>query len=128
MGLAKLRRDGFVGLQSAAEGVVTTRRVTFSGRHLFVNVSAPAGSVSVEALDDAGRPVVKFRPEGGDSTRLELRPVDGSLADWVGRPVRFRFHLRNATLYSFWISPSPRGESTGYLAGGGPGHAGVRDL
>ena len=128
MGLAKLRRDGFAGLKAATEGVVTTRRVTFSGRHLFVNVSAPAGAVSAEALNDEGRPVVKFRSVGGDSTRLELRPVEGSLSDWTGRPVRFRFHLRNATLYSFWISPSPRGESTGYLAGGGPGHAGVRDL
>ena len=25
-------------------------------------------------------------------------------------------------VYSFWVSPSPRGESRGYVAGGGPAY------
>ena len=46
----------------------------------------------------------------------------------AGRAVSFRFKLHCGTLYSFWVSPSARGESRGYLAAGGPDYAGLRDL
>ncbi len=42
------------------------------------------------------------------------------LAMLIGRPVCFRFHLKNASLYSFWVSPSRFGRSLGRVAGGGP--------
>jgi hypothetical protein len=38
-----------------------------------------------------------------------------------GKPVKLRFHLSNASLYSFWISPEESGASHGYVAAGGPG-------
>ena len=41
--------------------------------------------------------------------------------------MRFRFVLEKGTLYSFWVSRSPEGASNGYLAGGGPGYAGLVD-
>ena len=40
----------------------------------------------------------------------------------------FRFFLHCGTLYSFWVSPSPKGESRGYVAGGGPAYPGLRDI
>ncbi len=38
--------------------------------------------------------------------------------------MRFKFVLDRARLYAFWVSPSARGESRGYLGAGGPGFAG----
>jgi len=53
---------------------------------------------------------------------------DGAdLAPLRGKPVRFRFHLTNGSLYSFWVSPDASGASHGYLAAGGPGYDGVVD-
>jgi hypothetical protein len=42
--------------------------------------------------------------------------------------VRFKFVLDRAHLYAFWVSPSARGESRGYVAAGGPGFSGSRDV
>jgi hypothetical protein len=41
--------------------------------------------------------------------------------------VRFRFHLRQGSLYAFWVSPERNGASHGYVAGGGPGFSGPTD-
>jgi hypothetical protein len=35
--------------------------------------------------------------------------------------------MTRGRLYSFWISHWPTGESGGYVAGGGPGFAGLAD-
>ncbi len=48
----------------------------------------------------------------------------GSLA---GQPVRLRFHLANARLCAFWVSPEDSGASHGYVAAGGPGFTEARD-
>ena len=39
----------------------------------------------------------------------------------AGTPVRFRFHLRAGSIYSFWVSPDQSGASYGYVAAGGRG-------
>ena len=44
-----------------------------------------------------------------------------------GKPVRFRFHLSNGSLYSFWVSPDKSGASHGYVGAGGPGLTGPTD-
>lgn len=64
----------------------------------------------------------------GDSTKKELRFKGGDLSILAGKPVRFRIIIHCGTLYSFWVSPSERGESCGYVAGGGPAYKGLRDL
>jgi len=38
-----------------------------------------------------------------------------------------RFHLRNGSLYAFWVSRDPSGASDGYVAAGGPGFTGPTD-
>ena len=55
--------------------------------------------------------------------------MDGAddLSALAGKPVRFRFHLRNGSLYSFWVSPETSGASHGYVAAGGPGFTGPAD-
>lgn len=134
LGYATLRRDGFAAMVATGDGVLVTKPVRFSGGHLFVNADCTFGSLAVEVLDEAGKVVPGFgeadcRPlEHRDTTKVELTWKGGDLAGLAGRAVRFRFHLGAANLYSFWVSPSSRGESRGYVAAGGPAYPGLRDL
>ena len=61
-GLATLRRDGFASMDanSVAPGILTTRLVKFTGKHLFVNTDVEKGALQAEVLDEQGRPVVPF--------------------------------------------------------------------
>ncbi len=129
-GLAVLRRDGFASLDaSEREGTVTTRAVSFRGKHLFVNVAAAGGELRAEIQDLAGKPIAPFTHAnctvlGLDTTRHEVRWSGASdLSAVAGRPVKFRFYLRNGKMYSFWVSPEASGASHGYVAGGGPDFA-----
>ncbi|MCX6909684.1 MAG: glycosyl hydrolase family 32, partial [Verrucomicrobia bacterium] len=133
-GLAVLRRDGFASMDAdAGEGVLTTRKLTFNGRHLFVNSDCSKGRLLAEVLDADGKVIAPFtrdncEPLSADST---IQPVKwkgaGDLFALRGKPVRFRFHLTQGALYSFWVSPTANGESRGYVAGGGPGFTGATD-
>jgi hypothetical protein len=133
-GLATLRRDGFASMEAgASEGTLTTRPVRFSGRHMFVNACAARGGLRVEILSDGGRPIAPFTkracvPIAADATLAAVN-WDGAadLSSLAGRPVRFRFHLREGALYSFWVSPDESGASHGYVAAGGPGFPGPTD-
>ncbi len=126
-GLAFLRRDGFASMEAGAEaGSVTTRPIMFSGRRVFVNAAAKGGEVRVEILDESGHPIEPYtlrncRPVSADST---LAPVSWNGAEDVaalsGKTVRFRFTLRLAALYSFWVSRDGTGRSDGYVAGAAP--------
>lgn len=121
-GLATLRRDGFVSMEDEGRGgVLVTRPVLFDGKHLFVN--AAAGYLAVEVLDLDGKVLRRSgRMEDFDSTRKIVRwKGHASLSSLAGRPVRFRFTMKDGQLYSFWVSPWKSGESRGYLGGGGPG-------
>lgn len=128
-GVAVLRRDGFVGLKADGKGFVTTRPVVFDGTHLFVNAElAAGGSLSVDLLGADGAVLgSSVRPVTGDSTKTGVALPSALLTSLRNRPVRFRFSLDRGTLYSFWVSPSVRGESRGYVAGGGPDYPSLRD-
>ena len=134
IGYATLRRDGFAGLVADGAGEVVTKPVVFSGAHLFVNAECLCGDVSAEICDEAGAPIGGFAAADcrsmtfADSTKRELVFAGGGLKALAGKPVRIRFRLHCATLYSFWVSPSARGESRGYVAAGGPAYPGLRDL
>ena len=133
-GMAVLRRDGFVSLDGGASGgAMTTPPVKFSGKYLFVNANAGGGELAAEALDESGAALPGFGvkecvPIHADGTRQPVRWKDArDLASLLGKPVRFRFHLNRARLYSFWVSSDPSGPSLGYVAAGGPGFKGARD-
>jgi hypothetical protein len=135
-GLATLRRDGFASLtddHAAPQPVrvgslpssVTTRPITFSGGHLFVNASI-AGSMKVEVLDRGGRVIQGFSADdcdavSGDATRTQVSWKRRLLRELAGEHVRFRFRIDRGRLYSFWVSSSPAGASNGYVGAGGPG-------
>lgn len=134
IGVATLRRDGFAGMVADGRGEIVTKPLVFDGGHLFVNAECRFGSVAAEILGGDGKPLRGFSADDcdpfrhADSTKTELRFAGGSLAALAGRPVRFRFLLHCATLYSFWVSPSTHGESRGWIAAGGPDYPGLRDV
>ncbi|MGJ5818115.1 glycosyl hydrolase family 32 [Paludibaculum fermentans] len=134
-GLAILRRDGFASLRAgAAGGVLTTRLLRFSGSQLFVNLEAPNGELRVEILDAEGKIAAgcsrgNCLPLSGDSTLMQVRWQGvNELSRLHGLPLRFRFHLVNGGLYSFWVSPDSSGASRGYVGAGGPGFQGPMDF
>lgn len=133
-GLATLRRDGFASMDADGKGrTLTTRPLTFKGKHLFVNVDCPKGELSAEVLDKDGKVVAPFtlkncKAVSCDKTLAAVtwRGVD-DLSTLAGRSVRFRFHLQEGSLYAFWVSPDRSGASHGYVAAGGPGFTGPTD-
>jgi hypothetical protein len=133
-GLAMLRRDGFASMDAGAEGgVLTTRPLTFAGKHLFVNADADGGEVAVEVLDRDGAVIDPFtrencRAASADSTMQHVtwRGAD-DLERVAARQVRLRFHVRGAALYAFWVAVEASGASDGYVAAGGPGFTGPSD-
>lgn len=110
LGLATLRVDGFASIDAAHDGGrVTTKPMLLSGSELRLNAKADFGAVTVEILDQAGQPFDGFarsqcQPLHADridhSVRWTGKP---SLAELKGKPIRLRFHLENARLYSFRV-------------------------
>ena len=123
-----------MGLVADGRGEVTTKSVTFSGKHLFVNAECRFGSLAAEVLDEKGAVLPGFAAADcqplvrTDSTKSEIRWKGGDLAAFAGKAVRFRFKLHCGTFYSFWVSTDSSGKSGGYLAAGGPAYNGLRDL
>lgn len=130
IGLAMLRRDGFASMDAGEKpGTLTTRPVTFQGRHLFVNVSAPEGELRVEVLSEPGKVLAESKPLTADTTKHRIEWTDhADLGRFIGKTVRLRFHLTRGQLYAFWVTPDALGASNGYVGAGGPAFSGVRDL
>jgi hypothetical protein len=67
-------------------------------------------------------------PFRGDATRARISWIGGQLSALAGHDVRFRFFVKGARLYAFWVSAGAEGRSRGYLAAGGPGLGGGSDV
>ena len=112
---------------------MTTRPVKFSGAHLFVNADARFGEVAAEVLDEQGDPYPGYSAADckalsmADSMKHAITWAGGDLSRFADKPVRFRFKMKVATLFSFWVSKKPTGESGGYVAAGGPDYKGLKD-
>ena len=113
VGLATLRLDGFVSVEAGPEGgVMTTRPFVFLGDTLELNVDASGGAIQVEALDPDGKPIDGFTRDKcvsitDDKVRRPLRwKGQKDLHQLQARPIRLRFHLKNAKLYS--LTPRTR--------------------
>lgn len=125
-GLAVLRRDGFCSVHTDKAGTLTTERVVFDGKYLFVNADVE-GQLLVEILNESGNVIPEFDCAScdiitGDSTK-KLVSWHGKtdLNELAGRNLQFRFIIEKGDLYSFWVSPWESGESRGMIPGGGPG-------
>jgi len=107
------RVDGFVSARAGAQGgELVTRPLRFAGARLAINYAAPQGRVRVEIQDAAGAPVEGFRladcPEiRGDCVEHTVAWKGGSdVSRLAGKPVRLRFELREADLFSLRFAPA----------------------
>jgi len=110
-----LRVDGFVSACAPyAGGELVTRPLIFAGGSLSVNAETSAyGSFQVEIQDAQGAPMPGYgldecEPIFCDSLDYTVRwrtRAGGDLRSLEGRPVRLRFALRDADLYSFQFVP-----------------------
>ena len=102
-----LRLDGFVSLHAPlGGGELTTKPFTFAGNRLRLNISTSAGGgARVEMQSPEGRPLEGFGLDDcieiiGDDLAFPVR-WRGDVGTLAGQPVRLRFVLRDADLYSF---------------------------
>jgi hypothetical protein len=117
IGLATMRLDGFVSWRADANqtGELATQPFKCEGDRLFVNADArQGGSITVEVLDEAGKPVPGYeaaacRPLKGDTL---AETGDGwvrwsakeNLKDVQGKTIQLRFTLADADLFSFRVA------------------------
>ncbi len=103
-----IRRHGFASMHAeAAGGEFTTRPVTFSGKNLILNyATSAAGSLQIELQDEQGKPITGYTladhaPLFGDELDAVIKwKSGGDLSALVGKPVRFRFLLKDADLFA----------------------------
>ena len=109
-----LRTDGFASLSAPwAGGEMLTKPLTFSGDALEINYrTGAAGSVRIEIQDLDGTPLAGFTaaecPEiiGDEIERVVTWKAaagkpQGHLGKLAGKPVRLRFILADADVFSF---------------------------
>ena len=108
-GQSVLRLDGFVSVSAPMKGgeLITTDLI-FVGSKVMLNFSSSAaGDIKVEILDDKGNPIPGFALEDcppifGDSIEREVFWNNGKDLSMInGKPVRLRFILKDADLFSF---------------------------
>lgn len=107
-----LRTDGFVSVNARYNGgQMLTKPFIFDGKHLIINYStAASGSMRVEVQNSIGEPSEGFTladcPEFyGDAIEHIVKWKNGSdLSKLAGTPVRLRFVMKDADLYSLRFS------------------------
>jgi hypothetical protein len=109
-----VRRDGFASMNAPFEGgEFLTRPIAFGGRNLIVNYSTSAvGSLRVEIQDTDGNPRPGYELAScleiyGDELERTVRWTGGpDLEALIGVPVRLRFVMKDADLYSLRFAPA----------------------
>ncbi|MGQ9671658.1 MAG: hypothetical protein ACUVV5_00820 [Candidatus Aminicenantales bacterium] len=104
-----LRLDGFVSVHAGSKrGELVTKPVIFQGQSLVINFStSAAGTVLVEIQDERGVSIPGYSlsdcPDiyGDEIERAVAWRSGPSLSRLAGKPVRLRFCLKDADLYSF---------------------------
>ena len=109
IGLATLRKDGFVALRCGIRGAeLMTEPVEITGPRLSINATCLFGKVQVRVVDDVGVPEgYDFEScnglERADATDCAITwGQERDLTPFVGKKVRFHIQAQNATsLYSY---------------------------
>ena len=109
--LAKLRQDGYVSLDAdESGGTVLTKPFVCAGEQLSINADARGGEVAVAVLDAQGREHAGYRKVecalvDSDAVRQRVTWRERqTLAALQGQPIRLKFYLRSASLYSFTVA------------------------
>lgn len=109
-----IRLDGFVSASAPFEGgELVTKPLTFEGSQLAINfATSAAGGVRVEIQNAAGEPIPGFGLDDcdeqfGDAVdRVISWKSDADVGQLAGTPVRLRFTMKDADLYSFQFTKS----------------------
>ncbi len=104
-----LRLDGFASLHCGyAGGHAITKPLTFSGKQLSLNFStSAAGGVKVGIEDPDGKPIPGFSLDdcqmqiGNEISRTVTWKSGTDISSLAGKPVRLRFSLKDADIFSF---------------------------
>lgn len=110
LSLAKLRPDGFVSVDGDESAYIITKPFMLRGEDIYINATAQWGAIYTEILDaETNKPHPGYwvpgehpPPFNSDSTRAKIAwkyPSDRIFE----KPVRLKFYLHQARLYSFWI-------------------------
>lgn len=108
-----IRPDGFVSVRAGYQGgSFVTKPLIFTGQRLTLNFSTSAGgSLRVELQTADGQPIEGLTLEDcpeiiGDRLEHTVRwKSESDISRLAGQPIRLRFHLRDADLYSFRFAP-----------------------
>jgi len=103
------RVDGFVSVRASAKGGgLVTKPLVFSGRKMTVNfATSQQGSLRVGLEDAQGKPIPGFAladcsPLCGDEIEQTVAWTKGAdVGPLAGKPLRLRFDLKDADLFSF---------------------------
>lgn len=103
------RLDGFVSIQAPLRGgELTTKSFVFEGTQLVINyATSAAGSIRVELQDSDGRTIEglsiadSVELYGDDVEEIVSWKGDWNLSRFMGKPIRLRFMINDADLYSF---------------------------
>ncbi|MBC8290026.1 MAG: hypothetical protein H8E37_06890 [Planctomycetes bacterium] len=104
-----LRLDGFASLNASLKGgTAVTKPLVFQGDRLEINFSTSAGgSLRVEIQDGDGKAKPGFAMSdchllyGDQIDRVVSWKSGTNVSQLAGKPVRLRFELKDADLYSF---------------------------
>jgi hypothetical protein len=108
-----VRKHGFASIGAgAAGGEILTKPIVVRGKHLVLNyATSAAGSVQVEVQDaETPHPIPGFAlsdmpPLFGDEIAAPIAwKSDADLSSLIGKPVRFRFVLTDADIFSLQIT------------------------
>ncbi len=113
IGLATIRKEGFVSLRSPiGGGAVCTRKIRWPGGDLFVNVDADEGELRVRVCDERRKVLDGFdyddcTPVTGDGVRQRIKWKQKEISELKGRVIRLEFLMNGVIdLYSFVASSS----------------------
>lgn len=106
-----LRRHGFASVHAGyGGGEFTTRPLLFAGRRLTLNyATSAAGSIQVELQDESRKTVPGYALAdmpvlyGDELDKVICWQERPDLAELNGRPVRFRFVMKDADLYALQV-------------------------
>ncbi len=122
IGLAELRKDGFVSVDAGPDGgTLTTAPFVLPNVQLMINaVTTAGGSIRAELLDADGEIIAGYELSasssfGGDSLGAQLHWSNKVILEsLIGETVCLKLYVEDASLYSFWFAaPLTPGDANG---------------
>jgi len=107
MGLAKLRKEGFISMRGPANGgVLCTRKLVWPGGKLVINADAHEGELRVRISDERRKVIPGFDYTDcvtfqGNDVAHEISWQDLAIESLTGKVIRLEIFLENADIFTF---------------------------